>query len=92
MLVDVNDLNTSLNTGATYFAEAEYIVPHEGTWCQSHPDQCNMYNNASYRPYGVTGINQPFSFTGAGPTVREQPAIMAWTGATVNQSRTRIRN
>src|SRR5438105_881656 len=85
MLVDVNDLNTSLNPGATYFAEAEYIVPHEGTWCQSHPDQCNMYNNASYRPYTVTGINQPFSFTGAGPTVREQPAIMAWTGATVNQ-------
>ena len=27
MLVDVNDLNTSLNPGATYFAEAEYIVP-----------------------------------------------------------------
>ena len=85
MLVDVNDLNTSLNPGATYFAEAEYIVPHEGTWCQSHPDQCNMYNNASYRPYTVTGINQPFSFTAAGATVREQPAIMAWTGATVNQ-------
>src|ERR1700756_5395522 len=29
ILVDVNDLNTSLNVGATYFAEAEYIVPHE---------------------------------------------------------------
>ena len=85
MLVDVNDLNTSLNAGATYFAEAEYIVPHEGTWCQSHPDQCNMYNNASYRPYTVTGISQPFSFTGAGATVREHPAITAWTGATVNQ-------
>src|SRR6266568_1302889 len=85
MLVDVNDLNTSLNPGATYFAEAEYIVPDEGIWCQSHPDQCNMYNNASYRPYTVTGINQPFSFTAAGPTVREHPAIMAWAGATVNQ-------
>jgi len=47
ILVDVNDLNTTLNPGATYFAEAEYIVPHEGTWCQAHPDQCNMYNNAS---------------------------------------------
>ena len=44
-----------------------------------------MYNNASYRPYTVTGINQPFSFTGAGATVREHPAITAWTGATVNQ-------
>src|SRR6266513_1411993 len=85
ILVDVNDLNTSMNLGATYFAEAEYIVPHEGTWCQSHPDQCNMYNNASYKQYTVTGINQPFSFSPVGSTVREQPAITAWTGATVNQ-------
>jgi hypothetical protein len=85
ILVDVNDLNTSLNPGATYFAEAEYIVPHEYTWCQSHPGQCNMYNNASYRQYTVTGINEPFSFASAGPTVREQAAIMAWTGATVNR-------
>jgi hypothetical protein len=85
ILVDVNDLNTSLNVGATYFAEAEYIVPHEGTWCQSHPDQCNMYNNASYRQCSVIGINQPFSFNFVGNTVREQPAIMAWTGATVQR-------
>ena len=85
ILVNVDDLSTTLNPGATYFAEAEYIVPHEGTWCQSHPDQCNMYNNASYKQYTVTGINQPFSFSPVGSTVREQPAIKAWTGATVNQ-------
>ena len=85
ILVNVDDLNTSLNSGATYFAEAEYIVPHEGTWCQSHPDQCNMYNNASYKQYTVTGINQPFTFSPIGNTQQEQPAIMAWTGATVNQ-------
>jgi hypothetical protein len=85
ILVNVDDLNTSLNAGATYFAEAEYIVPHEYTWCQSHPGQCNMYNNASYKRYTVTGINQPFSFSPVGSTVREQPAIEAWTGATVNQ-------
>jgi hypothetical protein len=84
ILVDVDDLNTSLNTGASYFAEAEYIVPHEGTWCQSHPTECNMYNNASYRQCSVIGINQPFSFNFVGNTVREQPAIMAWTGATVS--------
>jgi hypothetical protein len=83
ILVDVNDLNTSLNTGATYFAEAEYIVPHEYTWCQSHPGQCNMYNNASYRRYNVTGVNQPFTFNSVGATVREEAAIFAWTGATV---------
>src|SRR5437773_1407583 len=85
ILVAVNDLNTSLNPGATYFAEAEYIVPHEYAWCQSHPGQCNMYNNASYRQYTVTGINQPFTFTAAGATARAHPAIMAWTGATVSQ-------
>src|SRR2546427_7042017 len=85
ILVDVNDLNTSLNPGATYFAEAQYVVPHEYTWCQSHPGQCNMYNNASYRQYSVTGVNQPFSFTSAAPTVRQAPAIEAWIGATVNQ-------
>src|SRR5882724_12363350 len=85
MLVNVDDLNTSLNPGATYFAEANYIVPHEGTWCQSHPTECNMYNNVSYRQYTVTGINQPFSFSPVGSTVREQPAIKAWTGATVNE-------
>src|SRR5437899_7111811 len=58
MLVDVNDLNTSLNVGAKYFAEANYIVPDEGIWCATHPKECNMYNNASYRQYSVIGINQ----------------------------------
>src|SRR5438093_3770325 len=85
ILVDVNDLNTSLNPGAKYFAEAQYVVPHEYTRCKSHPGQCNMYNNASWRRYNVTGVNQPFSFTSVGATMRKQPAIMAWTGATVNQ-------
>ena len=84
ILVNVDDLNTSLNVGATYFAEANYIVPHEGTWCQAHPDQCNQYNNASYRQCSVIGINQPFSFNFVGNTFREQPAIKAWTGATVS--------
>jgi len=85
ILVDVNDLDTSLNPGATYFAEAQYVVPHEYTWCQSHPGECNMYNNASYKQYTVTGVNQPFTFNPVGATVQEQPAIMAWTAATVNR-------
>jgi hypothetical protein len=42
ILVDVNDLNTSGNPGAIYLAEAQYVVPHEYTWCQHHPGQCNM--------------------------------------------------
>src|SRR5438445_4760323 len=85
MLVDVNDLNTSLNAGAKYFAEAQYVVPHEYTWCQSHPGQCNMYNNASYHQYTVSGGPTTFTFGATGITHREQPAIMAWTAATVSQ-------
>jgi hypothetical protein len=86
VLVEVNDLNTTLNVGATYFAEAQYIAPSEYTWCQSHPGQCNMYNNASNRQYQVSGTTN-FTFTPLGSTTRMQPAIMAWagTGATVNQ-------
>ena len=44
-----------------------------------------MYNNASYKQFTVVGVNPPFSFNPAGSTQREQPAIKAWTGATVNQ-------
>ena len=51
VLVEVSDLNTTLNPGATYFAEAQYVTPHEYAWCQAHPGECNQYNNASYRKY-----------------------------------------
>ena len=85
--VEENDLNTQLNPGATYFAEAAYITPHEYSWCQAHPGECNMYNNVSYRQFSVSGVVPPFSFNPVAPTVRMQPAIMAWaaTGAIVNQ-------
>ena len=85
ILVETSDLIPAQNQGAMYFAEAEYIVPHEYAWCQSHPGQCNMYNNASYQRQNVSGGPTTFSFSPVGSTVREQPAIMAWTGATVNR-------
>jgi hypothetical protein len=84
-LVEMSDLNTTLNPGATYYAEAQYVTPHEYAWCQTHPGQCNMYNNASYRRFNVSGTTS-FSFvavTGQ-PTVRMAAAITAWTGATIN--------
>ena len=94
VLVATSDLNTTLNVGATYFAEAQYVTPHEYTWCTTNSGcgtgagnmagPYNNYNNASYRRFSVTGTTS-FSFTGAAATVREQPAIMAWTGATVTQ-------
>jgi hypothetical protein len=55
--------------GATYFAEAQYVTPHEYAWCRSHPGECDKCNNASYRQYSVTGITN-FTFSRVGPTVR----------------------
>ncbi len=81
--MEQNDLNTVLNPGATYYAEAQYVTPHEYAWCQSHPGQCNMFNNASYRRFNVTGTTS-FTFSAVGSTVRMTPAINAWPGATIN--------
>jgi hypothetical protein len=83
LLVEGNDLNTTMNPGATYYAEVQYISPDEYTWCQAHPDQCNMFNNASYRQFNVSGTTS-FTFSAAGSTVRMTPAMNAWTGATIN--------
>jgi hypothetical protein len=81
VLVEISDLDTTQNTGATYYAEAEYDTPQEYAWCQAHPGQCNMYNNASYRQFSVTGITN-FTFSPLGATVRMKPATEAWTGST----------
>ena len=40
--------------------------------------------NASYRKFLVSGMTN-FTFPPSGSTVRMQPAIEAWAGATVNQ-------
>ncbi len=81
LLVNVSDLDTTQNAGARYFAEVQYDSPQEYAWCQSHPGECNMYNNASHRRYTVTGTSS-FTFTPAAPTVRMIPATGSWTGAT----------
>lgn len=82
IVTEINDLNTALNPGATYYAESQYVTPHEYTWCQAHPGQCNMYNNASYRQYSVNGTGSPFTFSPVAATVRSKPAVSAWTGST----------
>jgi len=83
ILTDISDLVPTQNPGATYYAEAQYVTPHEYTWCQANPTQCNMYNNVSYRRYNVNNASSPFNFSPAAATVRTQPAIAAWTGATL---------
>lgn len=81
MLTEAGDLNTTANPGATYYAEAQYITPHEYAWCQANPTQCNMYNNVSYRRFNVTGTTS-FTFSPVGSTVRMKAALDAWTGST----------
>jgi hypothetical protein len=83
--VAMSDLIPAQNPGASYFAEADYISPTEYSWCQSHPGECNMFNNVSYRQFTVSGGPTTFNFSPAAPTVRMQPAVAAWTGATISQ-------
>jgi hypothetical protein len=81
ILVETSDLIPANNPGATYYGEAAYISPHEYTWCQSHPDQCNMFNNFSRRQFTVSGGPTSFNFSPVGNTVRMEPAIEAWVAA-----------
>ena len=83
ILTEMTDLRTGDNPGATYYAEGQYVTPHEYVWCQANPGECNMYNNVSYRQYTVSGNASSFTFNPAGSTVRTKPAIEAWPGATI---------
>lgn len=87
ILVDIPDLTPATNPGASYFAEAQYVTPHEYVHCQSNPTQCNMYNNVSYRKYNVNGSGSPFSFSPAASTQRQKAAVTAWPGATGTEVR-----
>ncbi len=80
IVVEQSDLNPALNPGATYFAEAQYVTPHEYAWCQANPGQCNQYNNASHRRFNVSGTTS-FTFSPVGSTVQTKPAVAAWPGA-----------
>ena len=84
LLVNASDLDTTMNPGATYYAEVTYDIGQEYDWCQGAPGQCNMYNNATYRRFNVSGTTGHFSFSGVGSAVRMTPVIDAWTGATTN--------
>ena len=70
--VNNDDLNPSLNPGALYFGEGQYISPDDAA-------AGNDDNNASYRRINVgsfSGGGYNLSFTGS--TQRGKPAIQAW--------------
>lgn len=70
--IDNNDVDPTLNPGASYYAEGHYISPDDA-------DAGNHHNNASYESVSVgsfSGGGWNLSVTGA--TSRGCPAIYAW--------------
>jgi hypothetical protein len=70
--INANDLNPSLNSGASYIVEAQYIHQQDAT-------AGNKMNNASYRAFTVGSLSSgAYTLTLSGPTVQQKPAIEAW--------------
>ncbi len=73
--VKSTDLNPSLNQGATYLVEGQYI--HSGDAARGNDD-----NNASWRAVTVGSLTSgAYTLTPTGPTNQRQPAIAAWRAA-----------
>lgn len=66
-----DDFDPSMNAGAVYFVEGQYVTPDDAAAEQDD-------NNASYRRMQITGTIFFPVFTFDGETVREEPAIRAW--------------
>jgi hypothetical protein len=67
-----SDLNPSLNAGARYFAESQYVAPDDAA-------AGNGTNNASYREVTVLPATGGWTIAfGTPQTVRMQSAIFAW--------------
>jgi hypothetical protein len=70
--INADDLNPTLNSGATYIFEAQYVHQQDAT-------AGNKMNNASYRTFTVGALSGgAYALTLTGPTVQQQPAITAW--------------
>ncbi len=69
------DINPSLNSGASYFVEAQYVTEDDA-------EAGNDDNNASYRPVAVSSLGGGFyDIDVTGTTVQALPAIWAWKAA-----------
>lgn len=66
------DLDPSLNPGALYFGEGQYVTPDDAA-------AGNQNNNASWRQLTVGGFSGgSWNLSLVGITHREEPAILAW--------------
>ena len=75
MLVRIEDVTPSLNPGATYYGETQFVTPDDaGT--------TNAYNNNTWRAVTVGTLNfgtWDLAFTGL--SMQQEPAIRAWQDA-----------
>ena len=78
--INANDLNPSLNTGATYFFEAQYIHQQDAA-------AGNKMNNASHRRFTVgTLTSGSYTLNLTGATIQQKPAIESWPLLDLNAS------
>jgi hypothetical protein len=68
--VPTTDLDPTLNPGAIYWAEGQYVAPDDAT-------SGNGLNNASYQQVTVGG-SPNFNISLTGSISEKQPAILAW--------------
>jgi hypothetical protein len=73
LLVENQLVDPTLNDGARYFVEGQYVTPDDAA-------AGNHFNNASYREVRTTGSgnNIGLDFISGRVTQRQQPAIKAW--------------
>jgi len=78
--INGNDLNPTLNAGATYYFEAQYIHQQDAT-------AGNKNNNASHIKFTVGSLaSGAYTLPLSGPTVQLKPAIEAWPSVDSNAS------
>jgi len=78
--INANDLNPSLNSGATFIFEAQYVHQQDAA-------AGNKMNNASYRTFTVGALSGgAYALTLTGPTIQQKPAIEAWPLVDANAS------
>lgn len=65
------DLDSTMNSGASYYIEAQYVA-------QDDSADGNSANSVSWRPANFSGSGSSYSLSLTGSTVRGEPAINAW--------------
>ncbi len=74
--VFTSDINPSLNAGAQYFGEAQYVTADDAQWTHAGAPATNGLNNASCQALVFSSATAAPSLVG--PARQMSPAIAAW--------------